>query len=267
MSERIADSIHGKDAVSDCRRCAESDQAVHVRSQMPKRLEPDGKEFPVDVQDRQKQNELRHGIGHGVLCSVQIPVHERRYGQTEPLVIHMEHCHIHQRKQKRNRYAEPPLHGARLFLCLFLHGASGRALTSIGCLPSTAVGGRTALRVSALRPSSSRKRLRAVPSLFHRLNNAVALHLAFVIFNFHRLCQKIDRGIFYTLQLPRRLLHMGRAGRTGHAGYMVPLFHFFSFPLFYLSFLISSTASSTTAVLPLRISSTTQVSMCSCRIT
>ncbi len=35
----------------------------------------------------------------------------------------------------------------------------------------------------------------------------------------------------------------------------------------YLSFLISSTASSTTAVLPFLISSTTQVSMCSCRIT
>ena len=184
--------------------------------------------------------------------------HKARDGQTKPFMIHMEHGHIHQNQQKSDGNAKSPFHGSCILLQLSVQ--SILAVLSFSCAACSTLMGSAFMGVSLFF-----HQLCTVSGLYHCCYNICLSQTLFIIYYIHGFCKQIDACLSHSVKLAYRLLHMGGAGRTGHTCNMIPFLHHLAF--FHFNFLISSTASSTIWVLPFLTSSTTQVSICSFKIT
>ncbi len=220
---------------------------------MPQSPEAHRKKLPVHVHDGQKQQELGHGECQGILIPMEITMYKARYGQAEPFIIHMVHGHVHQWHQEADGDAQAPLHGPGLGRSLSLYAVPARRCISAPCcgyrlprrtrLPSvlipcqvTGAGGQvpalspsraTVSRAACrcLRPAPAYDPRCAVPGLLHSRHNLLPGKPPLVIADLHGLRQQVHRGLLHPRQLIHRLLHMGGAGRTGHARNVVSLLH------------------------------------------
>ena len=195
VAQAPADRVDGGDAVDDGRAGADGDQRVHVGRAVEQRAEADLVILAVDVHDRQRQQQLAHRVGNGILVAAE----QRRQRPAQ----HVPHGEVHQRHQKGKRDDQPPLHGGE-----FVGHRRGAGLG----------GGRLFAAGRRLRRGAVAAGLDGGADLRGRQGLVVVL-------DGHRVLQQIDRHGLHARQLAHALFHMRAAGRAGHAGDIKFLFH------------------------------------------
>ena len=81
--------------------------------------------------------------------------------------------------------------------------------------------GRTCRRRGALSAGLSAGKGCAISGVDDGVDNRLARKDRFVVIDLHAVGQQIDAGLFYALQLGDGFFDAGRAGRAGHARYLV----------------------------------------------
>ena len=185
VAQAVPHLVQGKDPVDHCRRGAYRNEGVHVGGAAEEGLKAYLIIFIVEVHDRQGEQQLGETKGHGVLR----PQQEGGEGRSQ----HVAHGDVKEGDEKHQGPEKAVLHGGQLLL----QSAAGR--------------GR------GLRAALSLGQGGAVTRLDHRLDDVLGGEGGLVVDHRHGVGHETDLGGGDALQFVDCLLHVGRAGGTGHA--------------------------------------------------
>ena len=186
VAQAPAHLVDGKDTVDDGGGGAHGNERIHIGRAMQQRLDSYLIIFIVKIHDGQRQQQLGQPEGHGVL------VPQQKGGQGRP--HHVAHGDIKQGDQKDKGPDQPALHGGQLLGHGIVAGLDRRFVSP------AALGQRG-----------------PVARIHHRFDNVVCGQNVLVVLNRHGVGHQTHIGGLDPLQLADGLLHMGRAGGTGHA--------------------------------------------------